>query len=364
LGNEIFASQIMAIKATMAEIMKRKSLLLITVYDEHGKVLASTDKDTQKDLSSEEIAALQLTFMSTKKSWNSQSVLDFTSPITAYGENVGFWKIYYSLASLEQETLEIIFIFATLIFSIAMLIVILLNSILVRIVLTPLYTLRNTMQHIEGIGREPGSGSKRLDKMVQEFDSFSEDLVPVKETNNEIVLLAWSFQQMLFALKNAYVGIHTDGLTQLNNRLRLDEALEYEIDQIQKDGRTFSIILLDIDHFKKVNDTYGHLAGDEVLKKLADVLQKNFRAIDIPGRWGGDEFLVLLPQLDKRQACKIVERVRMGIEITEFPYVGGITCSFGVAEYTAKGTIKDLIAKADKALYMAKAGGRNRVENV
>ncbi len=362
LGNDIFASHTLALKATMAEIMKRKSILLITAYDEHGKVLVSTDKDTQKDLSHELMAALQLTFMSTKKSWNNQSVLDFTSSVIAYGENVGFWKIYYSLVPLEKETREILFIFATLILSIAILIGILLNSVLMRIVLNPVYLLRNTMQHIEEIGRETGSGSKRLDKMVQEFDKFSDDLVPLKGTDNEIALLASAFQQMLFALKNAYVGIRTDGLTQLNNRLRLDEVLRYEFERVKKYDGTFSIMLLDIDHFKKVNDTYGHLAGDEVLKKMADVLKKNFREIDIPGRWGGEEFLVILPQLDRLRACRIAERVRVEIETKEFPGVDSITCSFGVAGYRAGDTIKNLIKKADDALYKAKAGGRNRVE--
>lgn len=363
LGNEIFASQTMAIQATMADIMKRKSILTITAYDEFGEVLVSTDKEAQKNLLQEQIAALWLTSVSTKQRWNNQSILDFTSPIKAYGENVGFWKIHYSLASLERETLEIIFIFAALILSIAALIGILLNSILVRFVLNPVYMLRNAMQHIQGIGSETeADGNQRLDKMVQAFDKLSDDVVPSKATGNEISSLAYSFQQMLFALKNAYVGIRTDVLTQLNNRMRLNEALEYELKRAQRYDGTFSIMLLDIDYFKKVNDTYGHLAGDEVLKKVADLLKKSFRKTDTPGRWGGEEFLVLLPQLDRINACMIADKVRTAIETTGFPDVGAITCSFGVTEYTSTDSIENLIKRADDALYRAKERGRNRVE--
>ena len=363
LGNEIFASQTMAIKDTMAEIMKRKSILTITVYDEYGEVLVSTDKDPQESLSREQIAALWVASTSIKQKWNNQSVLNFASPITAYGENVGFWNIHYSLASLERETQEIIILFVTLIFSIAILMGIVLNGILVRVVLNPVYMLRNVMQHIQGIGRETGdAGDQRLDKMVQAFDEFSDDLLPVKGTDNEIILLASSFQQMMVALKNAYASMRTDVLTQMNNRMRLDEALEYELKRVKRYDGTFSLILLDIDNFKKVNDTYGHLAGDEVLKKVADVLKKNFREIDTPGRWGGEEFLVLLPQLDRITTCLIAERVRVAIATTEFPDVGTITCSFGVVEYTAKDRVQSLLKRVDDALYTAKERGRNRVE--
>ncbi|MBM9519094.1 GGDEF domain-containing protein [Desulforhopalus vacuolatus] len=360
LGNEIFASQTMAMKATMAEIMKRKSILTITAYNEYGEVLVSTDKNAKKKLSREQIGALWMTSISTKQKENNQSVLDFASPITAYGENVGFWNIHYSLASLERETREIILLFTTLILSIAILTGIVLNSILVRVVLTPVYKLRNVMQHIQGIGSETGDGGgQRLDKMVQAFDEFSEDLSPVKGTENEIILLASSFQEMMFALKHAYANMRTDVLTQLNNRMRLDEVMEYELKRVNRYSGTFSIILMDIDYFKKVNDTYGHLAGDEALKKMADILRKNFREIDTPGRWGGEEFLIILPQLDGIKACMIAERVRAAIETTVFPDIGIITCSFGITEYKAKDTIQKLTKRVDDALYAAKELGRN-----
>jgi len=368
LGNEIFAALIMAIQATMADIMKRKSVLAITTYDEFGDMLVSTDNSLQKNLSEKQVAVLSSAPTSILQKWNGQSVLTFTSPIMAYGEKVGFWQIHYSLATMERQTLEIIFIFVTLILSLSTLIGLLLNSIFVRFILNPVNMLRNTMQHIQGsdreIDQETGKAVRhqRLDKMVQAFDELSDDLVLSHATDNEISSLAYSFQQMLFALKTAYVGIRTDALTGLNNRMKLDEVLENEVNRAQRYQSTFSIIMLDIDYFKKVNDTYGHLVGDEVLKKVADLLKRTFRKTDVPGRWGGEEFLILLPQQDRIRACMIAERLRAAIEASEFPDVGTITSSFGVTEHASEDTVENLIKRADDALYRAKELGRNRVE--
>ncbi len=368
LGNEIFANQIMAIQATMADIMKRDSMLAITTYDELGYMLVSTDTAEKKNLSGKQVAVLSSAKASTLQKWNGQSVLSFISPIRAYGEQVGFWQIQYSLATMERQTQEIILIFAALILSVSILIGLLLNSILVRFVLNPVYLLRNTMRHIQesdrGTDQEPGRAirDQRLDKMVQAFDELPDDLVLSHATDNEISSLAYSFQQMLFALKNAYKGIRTDALTGLNNRMRLDEALENEVSRAQRYQSTFSIIMLDIDYFKKVNDTYGHLAGDEVLKKLSDLLKRKLRKTDVAGRWGGEEFLLLLPQQGRRHACMIAEKLRETIEANEFTNVGTITASFGVTEYASKDIVNNLIKRADDALYRAKDLGRNRVE--
>lgn len=368
LGNEIFAAQTMAIQATMADIMKKENVLFIITYDEFGELLVSSDNSLQKNLSKKQVALLSSEAISTKQKWNGQSVLTFTSPIIGYGEKVGFWQIYYSLATLERQTLEITFIFAALILSLSTLIGLLLNIILVRFILNPVYMLRNTMQHIQEsdmvIDQKTGRilRNQRLDKMIQAFDELPDDLILSYTTGNEISSLAYSFKQMLFALKNAYVRIRTDALTGLNNRMKLDEALENEVNRAQRYQITFSIIMLDIDYFKKVNDTYGHLVGDQVLKKLSDLLKRTFRKTDIPGRWGGEEFLILLPQQDRMHACMIAEKLRSAIEASEFPDVGTITSSFGVTEYAAGDTVENLIKRADDALYRAKKLGRNRVE--
>lgn len=152
-----------------------------------------------------------------------------------------------------------------------------------------------------------------------------------------------------------------DKLTQLFNRLKLDDFIQKEINKSSRYQTFFSVILGDIDHFKKVNDTYGHLVGDEVLIKTAALLQENVRDTDVVGRWGGEEFLMILPQTDLAQAHCAAEKIRLAIEAHEFPQVGHLTCSFGVASFSDSDTQVKLLNRADKALYLAKSEGRNRV---
>jgi diguanylate cyclase (GGDEF)-like protein len=368
LGNEIFAAQIIAVQATLTDIMKRKNVLSISTYDESGALLASTDEAAPGRLSSGLMVRLPASPDSAPQRWNGQSVLTFTSPIVAYGEPVGYWRINYSLATMEHQTLEIVFIFAALILSLAALFGLFLNSILKRFVLNPVYMLRNVMQHIRttdnAIDPKTGRaiGYQRLDRMIQAFDDLSDDLILSPATDDEIGSLAYSFRQMLFALKNAYSGIRTDALTGLHNRMKLDEALEDETNRARRYHSGFAIIMLDIDNFKKVNDTYGHLAGDEVLKRVADLIKESLRKTDTPGRWGGEEFLVLLPQQDGSSARIVAEKLRVAIEAADFPDFGVITASFGVTDLTPDDTVATLVKRADEALYRAKELGKNRVE--
>lgn len=368
LGDEIFSARTLAIQASIEDIMQRRSVLAITTYNEFGECLVSSDESGQGDLSEQEIVPLRTGPASKLRAWGEQSVLTFTSPIVAYGENVGFWRIEYSLAIMERQTLEIIAIFVALICSLAVLIGLLLNSILVRVVLRPVRTLRNAMQHIQGSDGEMQREedrvvkSQRLERMIEAFDELPADLVCSHATGDEIGSLACSFQQMLYALKNAYAGIHIDALTGLNNRRKLDEVITEEIDRARRYSGTFSIILLDIDHFKKVNDTHGHLVGDEVLKRLARILAKGLRKTDVPGRWGGEEFLILLPQQRRDSAVSLAEKLRAAIAAAEFYEVGTVTSSFGVAELAPEDSAEQLIERADAALYRAKERGRNRVE--
>jgi diguanylate cyclase (GGDEF)-like protein len=154
----------------------------------------------------------------------------------------------------------------------------------------------------------------------------------------------------------------TDPLTQAYNRLKLDEVLRYEIARAKRDKNTLSVILLDIDHFKRVNDTYGHQTGDAVLISIAQVLQKNIRRTDMLGRWGGEEFLLILPNTNLRNAAIQAEKLRSLIEFTEFAVVGKVTASLGVSSCIDNCTERSLIELADKALYRAKEAGRNCVE--
>jgi diguanylate cyclase (GGDEF)-like protein len=154
----------------------------------------------------------------------------------------------------------------------------------------------------------------------------------------------------------------TDRLTALYNRLKLDETFVTEIERAKRYNTPLSVIILDVDHFKSVNDTYGHQIGDRLLVELADILRVNIRSSDFPGRWGGEEFLVICPQTDLDGVKAVAEKLRAAIASHDFPSVGNKTSSFGVATYQIGESADELMARADAALYRAKENGRNRVE--
>jgi diguanylate cyclase (GGDEF)-like protein len=153
----------------------------------------------------------------------------------------------------------------------------------------------------------------------------------------------------------------TDMLTGLHNRRKLDEVLGYEVERVHRYGGGLAVILLDIDHFKQTNDSYGHPAGDRVLAAVASILRSGARSIDSVGRWGGEEFMVICPQTELEGARALAEMLRLRIAAAEFPEVGRKTCSFGVAALAPDETLPGLVVRTDAALYRAKQGGRNAV---
>ncbi len=148
-----------------------------------------------------------------------------------------------------------------------------------------------------------------------------------------------------------------DPLTELANRRLMDIEFERNLAMANRFDQPFSVIMLDIDHFKKYNDTNGHTAGDKILIKVARIISKETRGIDLDVRYGGEEFLVLLPNTKLEQASDVAERIRMSIEAKT-----GVTVSLGVTEYHKKMHKDEIIATADNALYKAKQNGRNRIE--
>ncbi len=157
----------------------------------------------------------------------------------------------------------------------------------------------------------------------------------------------------------------TDALTGLHNRRRMLDALNAEIARHARHARSFSIMMVDVDHFKKYNDTYGHPAGDALLKKVGGILKSSLRTNDFAARYGGEEFLILLPDQDKKGAVEVAERIRQRIAAEtgdETHQRKAITASLGVATFPESGRTADpLLASADAALYKAKNSGRNRV---
>lgn len=156
----------------------------------------------------------------------------------------------------------------------------------------------------------------------------------------------------------------TDVLTGLVNRLELDSVLSQEIEKFKRFLHPLSIIMIDLDHFKQVNDHYGHLTGDKCLIKVAQVLKHHSRMVDTVGRWGGEEFLIICPETDLNGTLKLAEKCRLMIEETPFPDVNHLTFSLGVSSFIDGDTLETLINRADQALYKAKKSGRNRVETL
>ncbi len=154
----------------------------------------------------------------------------------------------------------------------------------------------------------------------------------------------------------------TDKLTGTWNRRRLAEALVNEMDRLRRYNHPLSLLIIDIDFFKKINDVHGHTTGDEALVKLASVVQSALRTSDSLTRWGGEEFVVLCPNTTLATAVVLAERLRESVMQAAFPGIGNITVSLGVAECTGNETWEDWFRRADAALYRAKGGGRNQVQ--
>ena len=153
----------------------------------------------------------------------------------------------------------------------------------------------------------------------------------------------------------------TDSLTQINNRLYIDKVLQKQHYRLLRNDERCSLILLDIDHFKEINDKYGHLVGDKVLKELTKLIRTHLRESDVFGRWGGEEFMIIAPHTSKEEAKIMAEKLRKLIESHTFEDVGSLTVSFGVTECQKEHSLHTAIQTADKALYISKEQGRNKV---
>jgi diguanylate cyclase (GGDEF)-like protein len=194
----------------------------------------------------------------------------------------------------------------------------------------------------------------KLDLMNKNLEGIvAEKTQELLETNEEL------------KLKNHKLEIlsTTDMLTGLYNRRYIEKQIQISINRSERYGQDMSLVMLDIDHFKLVNDTYGHDVGDEVLVSIAKVLKENIREVDVAGRWGGEEFIILF-QADKFGAMANAEKLRTIINDKKHGKVGNVTASFGYTHYIKNDTIETLIKRADQGLYKAKKNGRNRAETV
>ena len=190
---------------------------------------------------------------------------------------------------------------------------------------------------------------------------------PRRVAEEDLHLLASFGSQAAIAIENARLFAetrrlaNTDALTGLYNHRYFYRLLDTEVKRARRYGRSLSLIMLDIDHFKQFNDRYGHLAGDEALRSLAQILRKNSRRVDTVARYGGEEFAIILPETDLAQAAVQAERLRAAASEFEWPE-GCLTISLGAAVLTPEmGRVEDLVREADRPLYEAKVAGRNQV---
>jgi diguanylate cyclase (GGDEF)-like protein len=154
---------------------------------------------------------------------------------------------------------------------------------------------------------------------------------------------------------------NTDPLTGIYNRAKFNEELDNLICYSRRYGTPFSFVIFDFDNFKDVNDTYGHLAGDEVIKDTVVIIRDSIRKTDVFARWGGEEFVLLLPNTDREQSIEMTNRLKELITKKTYGKAGGITCSFGLATFSESDNADSLMTRADRFLYTAKREGKNRI---
>ncbi len=200
---------------------------------------------------------------------------------------------------------------------------------------------------------------------LADFGELRDRYVTLLRRFAKIVRISDGFQ---LSLKELNVLLNTDArtdyLTDLSNRRDILEAMEKEMSQSNRHGDSLSVIIADIDGFKKINDAYGHEAGDKVLVAVADCLRKNLRLEDHCARWGGEEFLIYLPRSPVESAGLVAEKLRAGVESLAIAYDGvpiRVTLSVGVSEYATGESVDDVIREADEAMIEAKKAGKNRV---
>lgn len=322
----------------------------VTIFNDRGEILASTSPQLSREKRLPEDEYNNVTTLISEVDnefiYTEHRAPDKSIPILAM---IGVLKPDYNI--LVEKPLEIVddmkeFGQTTILITITVVLLIgfIMAYIFARVFTNPIFKIRNKANDIKQLNFTTTLEIKNSDEIGELGATINEISTKLSETLHELERLS-----------------QTDKLTQVANRLKVDSFIEDEVYRAKERGKTFSIILLDIDKFKEVNDTFGHPVGDYVLKSIASIIKGHCRKVDLVGRWGGEEFIIILPDTSLDGALKTAENIRSLIESFEFKDVGTKTASFGVVEYDRNYSIKDIILKVDEALYTAKESGRNRV---
>ena len=251
-------------------------------------------------------------------------------------------KINYKKASERFTHIRNILIFGTIL---GILFTSIAAILLIRSIVRPLNKAVTYFKHIS-------EGNMNENISVSSQDEIGQVLSGLAAMQGKLKILISELDQLA----------RTDELTGAWNRRRFEETIETEMDRLRRYGQRLSLMILDVDHFKKINDLYGHSIGDQVLIDLSNTIRSSLRVSDSLTRWGGEEFIILCPNTTVETVSKLAERLRKEVSSIKFQEVENITLSFGVAECGAEETWEQWLHRADKALYLAKSGGRDRVK--
>lgn len=202
-----------------------------------------------------------------------------------------------------------------------------------------------------------------LNKMRKSIFTHMQQNVEISLYKDDLLIFViYDQTPLLEAQELIKIQATTDQLTGAYNRIKFSEVIKHEISKARRYNSHLSLIIFDIDHFKKVNDNYGHLVGDNVLKSLSSIVQSLIRTSDLFARWGGEEFILLVSETCLDGAYTLAEKIRTKVESYNFEGVDRVTISLGVCQFSKGDSEDDLIKSADDALYRAKNSGRNRTE--
>ncbi|KLE05777.1 sensor domain-containing diguanylate cyclase [Aliarcobacter butzleri] len=350
--------------ATLYKKHINKDFVNVVIFQENGLVLSSSNKDNslfekffEKNKNINDYKELKVVDINKKEYITKIVQLDTLNKQEYIVIFADYEKITEPYLAQTFKLLLTFIIIAFLMFPI----MIYLSGIIIK----PIYNLvkqsikiknrkYNDVSQIESPILEIALLSASFENMAQSINGYQNSLEEkVKQRTEE--LLVKNAELLRLSI--------TDNLTKLYNRVKLDKSLQEEMNRSLRYNTNFSIILLDIDYFKKVNDNFGHQIGDEVLIESAQVLSKNIRNVDILGRWGGEEFLVICPETKIEDAIKVASHINVAIKLHKFTtYPNTVTMSLGVASFNKDiKNVDDIILNADKALYQAKEEGRDRV---
>ena len=351
--------------AHLSTSMGEREMQELAVLDESGRVLAHTRPALFNTQATDEFSRRAI--LTDGPSWEHVGDVYRVSAPAVSGIRWGTVTATYSLARLEKQAVRTrnrLALTSVLIFGF-------LSAILFfgldRLVVRPVRTLQQAVRRMgEGhlTTRVPPLRGSELKELTDTINKMATDLHAQRETLEQAVeARTRELQEANSRLTQLAV---TDGLTGVYNHRRFQEAIHAEILRAERHQRPMGVLMFDVDFFKKVNDSMGHPAGDELLRRLAAVLGEDLRQTDLIARYGGEEFAVLLPETTKSEAMQVAERMREAVELqindgaTTWPQK--ITVSVGVATFPEDGkTAEAVLSAADQAMYVAKRAGRNRV---